>query len=178
MQKKGGEVCEAIKRLIKRVMRKKNEYENFGGLLKIPLKDGYALVPDDWTILDDYFDPAEHMYAGVVEISSKSLNREKTFTPKHFVFFSDYRYGADYPDGFDDLVYAACCKKDRYFRKVKKLVVKPLKAYRDGILETVNEKEYLSSPRIGTFHLPQFGDPMYWSYPGYTPPYGAMIVQD
>ena len=178
VQKKGGEVYEAIKRLIKRVMRKKNEYENFGGLLKIPLKDGYALVPDDWTILDDYFDPAEHMYAGVVEISSKSLNREKTFTPKHFVFFSDYRYGADYPDGFDDLVYAACCKKDRYFRKVKKLVVKPLKAYRDGILETVNEKEYLSSPRIGTFHLPQFGDPMYWSYPGYTPPYGAMIVQD
>ena len=67
---------------------------------KVFLKEGYVIFPEDWIILPDIYDsPDKCLYAGVVE----SRNSEKYKIP-HFVFFSNYRYGADYPTDLDDKV--------------------------------------------------------------------------
>lgn len=142
---------------------------------KVFLKEGYVLLPtlEDWIILDNFSNPADCMYAGVVE-TRQPLDGQKKYNTKHFVYFCDYKYGCDYPSNFEDGIYAACCEKDPSFKDVLNAVVKP--NYEGGVMK--NENEYKAAPCPATFHIVEKGDPLYWDLdPDYEPAYGAMIVR-
>lgn len=128
----------------------------------ISLKSGVVVVPKDWIVLDNFSDPSECMYAGVVEVRQPL---EGHIDANHFVFFSNYKYGIDYPEDMDEKVYAACVQKDPSFQKIL------------DALKTKGKDEYGGIP--GLFHIVEKGDPMRWTKdePDFKPPYGAMIIR-
>lgn len=133
---------------------------------KIDLNEGYVLIPnkDDWIILDNFAQPNSKKYAGVVEVKAPQNQRYN-----HYVFFSDYKYGKDYPAGFEEEVYKACVEKDSNFQKV--LDVQPI----PGVERKVTKDSVIP----GLFHIVEMNDPMYWNdfTPNYEPPYGAVIIR-
>lgn len=143
---------------------------------RIYLKEGYALVPDDWIVLNDVIAPADQcMYAGIVE----SRNCEKYQIP-HFVFFSDYKYSADYPADLEEKVYTQCAAIYPDFRRLYNMqrpIPDESRTDPEG-LKLISE--WMEAPGFGLFHLVEKGDPHYWNKyrPDYDPPYGAMIVRD
>lgn len=164
------------------------EYLKIGNFLKIDqeedvhpkmrmvfLKEGYTIFPEDWIILEDICGrPEDCMYAGVVE----SRNCEKYHIP-HFVFFSDYKYGRDYPEKLEKKVYAACASAYPDFKRLFNLQ-RPIPDHTGTDPEGKKLlKEWYDAPQFALFHLPEKGDPMYWNRitPNYDPPYGAMIIR-
>ncbi len=147
---------------------------------KVYLKEGYVLIPSDpdWILLDNFKDPKECMYAGVVEVR-QPLDGSKTYEAKHYVFCSDYRYGSDYPAGMDDEVYSAACEKDPAFKDILNAVVTPKYNGKECFANMINVKEYGSAPTPGLFHIVEQGDPTYWNKldPDFEPPFGCMIVR-
>lgn len=151
------------------------------GMRKIYLKSGYLLIPnnDDWICLDNMSSPAECMYAGVVE-TRQPLDGKKKYDTKHFVFFSDYKYGKDYPNDFDEKVYDACVEKDPAFKEILNAVVEPRYNGKPVVANMTNLDEYKAAPTPGLFHIVEKGDPLFWNEadPNYEPPFGIMIVRD
>ena len=145
----------------------RGEMANEPKMKKIYLKKGYVLIPnrDDWIILDNFAKSEDCMYAGVVETKTP-----QDMKVNHFVFFCNYKYGADYPAGFEDEILAACSQKDPSFKKI--VDSQPM----------IGNDRYISSdfpiPRL--FHIVEFMDPMYWNdfNPNYEPPYGAVIMRE
>lgn len=148
------------------------------GMRKIYLKDGYLLIPDDpdWIILDNYATPSDCMYAGVVE-TCEPLDGNKKYNPKHYVFFSNYRYASNYPDGMDDAIYAACIQKDPSFKRILNATVTPEYDGKEIYTNMTNLDAYRAAPCPGIYHIVEQGDPMYFAI-HYEPPYGAMIIRD
>lgn len=143
---------------------------------RIYLADGYAIFPADWIVLPDIIAPPEQcMYAGVVECR----NAEKYQIP-HFVFFSNYRCGADYPDDFVDAVYAKCAAVYPDFRRyynMQQPLPDPDRTDDEG---QKLMRAWMEAPEFGVFHFVEKGAFPYWNQycPDYDPPYGAMIVRD
>ena len=150
------------------------------GMKKIYLKSGYVLIPDDktWICLDNMAPPKECMYAGVVE-TRQPLDGKKHYNTKHYVFFCDYKYGADYPKDFDDKVYAACAEKDPDFKDILNATVTPVYDGEPVMANMTNLDEYKAAPTPGLFHIVEKGDPLYWNEtdPNYEPPLGIMIIR-
>lgn len=147
---------------------------------KVYLKEGYVLIPSDpdWILLDNFKDPKECMYAGVVEIR-QPLDGSKTYDAKHYVFCCNYRYGNEYPSEMDDEVYSAACEKDPAFKDILNAVVPAKYNGKECFANMVNVKEYSAAPTPGLFHIVEQGDPIYWNKldPDFEPPYGCMIVR-
>ena len=147
---------------------------------KVYLKEGYVIIPstNEWVILDNYKNPAECMYAGVVE-TREPMDGQKKFNAKHYVYFCNYRYGKDYPTDMDEEVYAAICEKDPSFKDVLNAVVVPQYNGKETIDNMVNLEEYKAAPCPGMFHIVEQGDPTYWNNanPDYEPPFGCMIIR-
>jgi hypothetical protein len=147
---------------------------------KIYLKEGYVLIPstNDWVLLDNYKNPAECMYAGVVE-TREPMDGKKKFNAKHYVYCCDYQYGKDYPSDMDEEVYAAICEKDPSFKDVLNAVVVPQYNGKEVVANMTNLEEYKAAPCPGMFHIVEQGDPTYWNNanPDYEPPFGCMIVR-
>lgn len=158
----------------------KPDVKKESGMRKIYLKEGYVLIPDseDWVILDNYSKPTDCMYAGVVE-TREPLDGKKKYNAKHFVYFTDYKYGRDYPSDLEDAIFAACCKKDASFKDILNAVVKPIYEGKEVVANMKNLDEYKAAPCPGLFHIVEQGDPMYWNDadPDYAPPYGSMIIR-
>lgn len=148
---------------------------------KIYLQDGYVLIPNspDWIVLDNYSNPANYLYAGVVE-TREPVNGKKQYDPKHYVFFTNYKYGRDYPETLEDEIYAACCAKDPSFKQILNNVVTPqYKDQKHTFQNMINLEAYKAAPCPGLFHIIEQDDLMEMrSYqPDYQPPYGCMIVR-
>ena len=147
---------------------------------KVYLKEGYVLIPstNDWVLLDNYKNPAECMYAGVVE-TREPMDGKKKFNAKHYVYCCDYQYGKDYPSDMDEEVYAAICEKDPSFKDVLNAVVVPQYNGKEVVANMTNLEEYKAAPCPGMFHIVEQGDPTYWNNanPDYEPPFGCMIVR-
>lgn len=148
---------------------------------KVYLKEGYLVIPNkaDWIVLDNFSKPEECMYAGVVE-TREPLDGSKKYHAKHFVFFTDYKYGKDYPSDLDEQVYAACCEKDPSFKEVLNAVVEPDYAGESHtIANMINLDAYKAAPCPGLFHIVEHGDPLYWNdaQPDYEPPAGCEIIR-
>ena len=150
------------------------------GMRKVYLKEGYVLIPEseNWIILDNFSKPSECMYAGVVE-TREPLDGKKKYRAKHFVFFTNYKYGKDYPADLDDKIYAACCEKDSSFKDVLNAVVNPIYEGKEVLANMKNIDEYKAAPCPGLFHIVEQGDPLYWNEhePDYKPPFGIMIIR-
>lgn len=144
----------------------------------IYLKKGYVLIPEDWVILDNYSTASDCMYAGVVE-TREPIDGKKKYNAKHFVYFTDYQYGKDYPADMDAAIYEACCEKDPAFKDVISHVVKPVYEGKAVVANMKNIAEYSAAPCPGLFHIVVKGDPIYWNEvnPDYKPPFGAMIIR-
>lgn len=155
-------------------------YKKEKNMKKIYLKKGYVIVPNNWIVLDNFSDPTENMFAGVVE-TRQPLDGSKTFDAKHYLFFTNYQYGKHYPSNLADKVFDACVEKDADFKKILNAVVEPI--YPEGSPELLpnmlNEAEYKSAPCPGLFHIVEKGDPTYWHQHNqdYVPPHGAMIIR-
>lgn len=147
---------------------------------KVYLKEGYVLIPStsDWVLLDNYKNPAECMYAGVVE-TREPLDGKKKYNPKHYVYCCNYQYGKDYPTDMDEEVYAAICEKDPSFKEILNAVVLPQYNGKECFANMTNVEEYKSAPCPGMFHIVEQGDPTYWNNanPDYEPPFGCMIIR-
>lgn len=147
---------------------------------KVYLKEGYLLIPSDesWVILDNLSNPAECMYAGVVE-TREPLDGKKKYHAKHYIFFSNYQYGKDYPSNYEDEIYEACCEKDPAFKEILNAVVEPSYDGREILQNMTNLDAYKASPVPGLFHIVVKGDPTYWNdaNPDYKPPFGAVIIR-
>lgn len=147
---------------------------------KVYLKEGYLLIPngEDWVLLDNFSNPANCMYAGVVE-TREPMDGKTKYHAKHFVYFTDYEYGKDYPSDLDEKVYAACCEKDPSFKDVMNAIVEPIYEGKGVIANMKNIEAYKAAPCPGLFHIVVKGDPTYWNdaNPDYEPPFGSMIIR-
>ena len=126
---------------------------NLPEMKRIDLKEGYVVIPDsdNWIILDNFFNPSEHMYVGVVE-------PKELLDGKHFVFFTDYKYANQYPCNLKCDIFMACQQEEPLF---KELLKESIESY----------------PRL--FHIVEYGDPTYWDLePNYEPPYKSMIIRN
>lgn len=160
-----------------------NTQKEADGMRKIYLKEGYVIVPNrpDWVILDNLSNPSDCMYAGVVE-TRQPLTGDKVYNAKHYVFFSNYKYGSDYPAELYEKVYDAAVEKDADFKIILNATVKPV--YKEGSSKTsassiLNLDAYKAAPCPGLFCIAEQGDPLYWNPadPNYEPPFGAMIIR-
>lgn len=145
------------------------------GMKKVFLKEGYVIFPEDWIILPDVYDsPDKCLYAGVVE----SRNSEKYHIP-HFVFFSDYKYGADYPANLADKVFERCAAVYPDFKRLYNMQLPTPDISRTDPEGLELMKKWQDAPEFGLFHIVEKDDPLYWNQvtPNYEPPYGAMIVR-
>lgn len=157
---------------------KQVQWKKENGMRKVFLKEGYLLIPEDWIVLDNYSNPADHMYAGVVE-TREPLDGKKKYNANHFVYFSDYKYCNEYPSDMKDAIYIACCEKDKEFKNVLNAVVSPVYEGKNIASNMINLEAYKAAPCPGLFHVVEQGDPMYWKETNldYEPPYGAMIIR-
>lgn len=149
---------------------------NNNNMQRIYLKTGYVIFPEDWIVLPDvYGSPDTCMYAGVVE----SRNSGQYDIP-HFVFFSDYRYGSDYPAELRDKVYAQCAAVYPDFRRLYNLQIPAPDITRTDPEGLELIKKWKNAPDFGLFHIVEQYDPIYWNQytPDYQPPYGAMIIRN
>ena len=149
---------------------------------KVYLKEGYLLIPNspDWIILDNISRPEDCMYAGVVE-TREPLDGSKKYHAKHFVFFSNIKYGRDYTNDFKDKIYSACCDKDPSFKQILNNVVIPdYNGQKEVVSNMVNIDAYKAAPCPGLYHIVEYGDPLYWNklHPDYEPPYGCEIIRN
>jgi len=138
-------------------------------MIKIPLKSGYLIIPNDWIVVNP--ERAKScLYAGVVECR----NSEKYGIP-HFVFFSDYKFGSEYTDEFTDEIDALCCKSWPEFSNIiekskqNELIRDP---ERPGYF--LNIEAHLAAPIIGYFSIDESDKALRKN----SLPYGAMIVRN
>ena len=135
----------------------------------IPIKNGFLICPKDCVIVNPK--EAKTMeYACVVECR----NSESYHIP-HYLVFCDRKYGRDYDAEYVDMMLKKVVEKDPAFKKVLDMQVEPLPdTEHPG--QYLNAEEFLKSPKIGTFHVIERGDP---AYPAdYKPPYGMEIIRD
>lgn len=140
------------------------------------LKNGYVLFPSDWIVLPDVCgSPDTCMYAGVIE----SRNSNQYHIP-HFIFFSDYKYGSDYPAELQDKIYAQCAAIYPDFRRLYNLQIPAPDMTRTDPEGLKLIEKWKNAPEFGLFHIVEKGDPIYWNKynPDYEPPYGAMIIRN
>lgn len=142
----------------------------------ISLKEGYLSFPEDWIILDEFNNPANCLYAGVVA-TRYPLDGTGKITPKIFVFFTNHRYAKDYPEEMESIIYDECVKKDPGFRKILDQRVTPV--YDENKHTLLNQEEYMSAYEPGLFHIDTQEDVAAWEkiFPDYCPPYGAVIIR-
>ncbi len=136
---------------------------------KIAMQDGYLICPENWKIVNPE-DAKECLYAGVIECRNSS----RLGIP-HYLYFCNYRYGGDYPEGFTDEIDKKVATlypefKDVLAKQVT-LIVNP-----DNPETFLNADEWMESPTIGHFSIYIQGDPLYGK--NYDPPAGTRIVRD
>lgn len=145
-------------------------------LASYPLKDGILICPDNWIMLNR--DQASTMmYAGVVECrNSKSFGKEHFGEEiPHFVYFSDYKYGKDYPEKYTDDINKLCAKVWPNFETVINNQVEPI--YNPELpMRLLNANEWEEAPTIGHFSIYEQGDSLFGK--NYEPLAGARIIRN
>lgn len=126
---------------------------------KVELKTGYVIIPDDWILLNPE-DAKNCMEVDVVE-----CRHSEEYGIPHFVYFTN-----DYKNEDETVIEELCVKAYPKFREIMDMQVKPLRNS-DGKGKILNAEEYMASPTIGHFPLPEKSE-------NSNPPFGAMIVRD
>lgn len=132
---------------------------------KISLKEGYAVIPDDWIVLNRNQAP-DKMYACVVEFR----NWEKFDIP-HFVYFTDTEMGRDYDT---KEINRLCNELWPQFNDMLAKQVKPRRDPTDNHI--VNSSEWSASPHVGYFPLEVYESKEELAKDH--PPFGAYILRD
>ena len=144
------------------------------GMKEIPVRDGYAIVPDraDWMTLPAPYNDTNCKYVGIVEVRNP-LDGSHDYAANHYVvYLDDPDYDQEYYDGVLDCI----CSIDPDFKKIRHDVVSP--EYNDPhnhcIATMANMEAWLASPQIGLFLL----DAVTASeYNPSTYPYGCAIIR-
>ncbi|SDB68371.1 hypothetical protein [Butyrivibrio sp. INlla16] len=137
-------------------------------LKKITLQDGYLICPDDWIVINPE-DAQKCLYAGVIECR----NGAKYGIP-HLLYFCNYRYGRDYPKGFDEMMERKAVSAYPRFKEILAKQVTPIDDP-DNPGMMLNADEWMEAPTIGHFAIYVQGDPT--RPKDYQPPAGARIVR-
>lgn len=128
---------------------------------RIDLKDGYAIVPQDWIELRN-FNPVDCSFAGVVEVRNAV-----EYNIPHFVFFLKKPiYEMNEKDY--QVINDECISKFPQFNEILNQQVEP--EY-DTNHNLINEELWRKAPTIGYFPISEYGTDT--SYP-----YGAMIFKN
>lgn len=138
-------------------------------MMKIPIKNGYAICPNDWIIVNPE-EASKSTHAIIIEC----MNSSKYGIP-HFLYFSIREYGNDYDDTDAEFINHKCAQAWSEFNKIMDLQVTPIKdPEHPGMM--LNYEEWSNAPIIGHFHMYVQGDSRYPR--DYRPPLGAQIVRN
>ena len=137
------------------------------GYSNTKLKNGFAVYPDDWIVLNE--EEAENCsYAYVIEMA----NREGKYNFPHFIFFSDMENVRKLDNG---KIYSMAIKAYPDFIKVLSMQVDAKFSDPDdkGITYLINGDLFKQAPNIGIFKIETFGKKDISNYP-----FGAMIIRN
>lgn len=110
----------------------------------IKIKNGILKYPDEWIAIKNK-DPEDCEYCGVIECRNSS----KYHIPK-FIFFQEKQISEMNNNDYQ-AVNEACIKRYPEFKDILECQVEP--KY-DEKLHLINEKEWMDSPVIGYFPVP------------------------
>lgn len=93
------------------------------GMKEIPVRDGYAIVPDraDWMTLPAPYNDTNCKYVGIVEVRNP-LDGSHDYAANHYVVYLD---NPDYDQEYYDGVLDCICAIDPDFKKIRNDVVIP-----------------------------------------------------
>lgn len=132
------------------------------GLKIVDIKDGYAIFPSDWIIVNEELAKSSR-YVGVVEIKNGAK-----YNMPHFVYFSEKPINRMSQEE-DDYIDKMCIRMYPDYAKVLCQYVTP-KYNDDG--EMINRDEVLAGPVTGHFEIPEYKIDENNNYP-----YDAMVVK-
>lgn len=133
-------------------------------MTRIPVKDGVAVIPSDWIILNKD-EAKEKRYACIVEF----MNWDKYNIP-HFCYFTNDNLGKDY----DTEVIKEKCQEA--WPKFNDMLKKEVKLKRDPIDNSIlNGDEWRKSPHVGFFSLATSDD---YDIEHDKIPFGAYILRN
>lgn len=146
--------------------RKEKSHNN---LIKIKIKDGYAVFPDDWAQLNPE-DAENCSYVVIIEVSPRKpyiLNGE---IPPHFVYYAKYNHH-NVDDKFYSHIDDLCVQK---YPPFKKLIDDRIHIDEENKLSL---DELKKRTIIGYFYLYVEGEDSRSTIDNYDPPYGAKIIR-
>lgn len=144
------------------------------GMTVIPVRDGYAIVPDraDWLTLPAPYNDTNCKYVGIVEVRNPR-DGSHDYMANHYIAYLD---DPDYDQEYYDRVLDCICAIDPDFKKIRNDIVNP--EYSDPhnqcIANMTNMDDWIKAPQIGLFVLDvttasRYNPTMY--------PYGCAIIR-